>query len=82
MARTVRWRKAFNSELFRRNLQAKEATVHPHQDTNAFISKPKLTSPTDDKSKLSLHKQGIGKASWIMLMNANSTREWSQETPP
>ncbi|KAM0151083.1 hypothetical protein ACHAPG_008474 [Botrytis cinerea] len=57
MARTVRWRKAFNSELFRSHLQAKEATVHPHQDTNAFISKPKLTSPADDKSKLPLHKQ-------------------------
>ncbi|KAJ8069243.1 hypothetical protein OCU04_002908 [Sclerotinia nivalis] len=58
MARHVRWRNVFNAEVFNLKLKVTESRVHPHQETNAFISEPKLT-PLKDSNKidLSFHEQ-------------------------
>lgn len=82
MARHIRWRTIYNSEVFARRLRAKELKVHTYEETNAFISKPKLTTSNYiKKTDLPLQNQGIGDIHWSIISNANSIREHPQPTP-
>ncbi|QSZ37100.1 hypothetical protein DSL72_009192 [Monilinia vaccinii-corymbosi] len=56
MARIVNCRNLlWNPRTFNRQLQAAEQTVHPHKETNAFISDPKSTPLKDSETDLPSH---------------------------